>query len=122
MSIDIQKAEDYLRAIIPKAIPLSGEINTMGTYLLFNTLSVNNGFTDDVTYNFNCYVAISTPSRRKGLIYDALSEVLTSLIEAQQQDMQIEVKAAQPFSSNKLIIYQLGIAVTPPLETLCDTE
>ncbi|KJY83287.1 hypothetical protein TW81_09825 [Vibrio galatheae] len=114
--VDIKKAEAYLRNIIPKAIPLTGEINTVGTYLLFNTITINNGFTEDVTYNFNCYIAISSPSRSKGLIYDGLSEVLSKLIQAQQQEQQVEVKAAKPFSSNKLIIYQLGIAVTPPID------
>ncbi len=114
--IDIKKAENYLHSIIPRAIPLSGEINAMGTYLLFNTLTVNNGFIDDVTYNFSCYIAISSPSKRKELMYDGLSDVLTNLIAAQQAEQQIEVKAAQPFSHNKLIIYQLNIAVTPPLD------
>lgn len=123
MSIDIQKAEDYLRSVIPKVIPLSGEINALGTYLLFNTIKVNNGFTEDITYNFSCYVAISTPSKQKKRIYDELSNVLTKLVEAQQADEQVEVKAAKPFmNGKKLLIYQLDIAVTPPLETLWDTN
>lgn len=50
---------------------------------MFNTITVNNAFIDDVTYNFHCYVAVNS---------------------------------ANPFSSGKLIIYQLSIAVTPPLE------
>lgn len=122
MSINIQAAEEYVRRIIPSAIPLCGEINTLGTYLLFDTLTVNNGFTEDVTYYFQCYVAVSTPTRNKGLMYDGLSDVLTQLIQAQQQEQRIELKTAQPFSSNRLIIYQIQIAVTPPLIPRCDED
>lgn len=117
MSIDIQKAQDYLCTIIPKAVPLAGEIDAIGTYLLFNTIMVHNGFTEDATYHFNCYIAVSSPSGNKELIYDDLSEVLTNLIKAQQADQQLEVKSTKPFSSNNFIIYQLDIAITPAIET-----
>ncbi len=117
MSINIQQAEDYLCAIIPDVAPLCGEISTTGTYLLFNTITVNNSATENVSYNFSCYVAAPDTPSGKTQFYNTLNDTLSGLLKAEQTEQQIEIREMQSRDHDHLMVAQLDIAVTPLLHT-----
>jgi len=109
--IHIAESEAKILSVIPQATLLAGEINSLGTYLVFDHLKINNAMIDDVDYIFSLFIAISSKAKNKKLIYTPLDDALSSLLTAYQTDMAIEVGAIKPFSIKGLIVYQIPLTV-----------
>jgi len=109
--IQIAVQERKIISVLPHATLLAGEINTLGTYLIFDHLKVNNVFIDDVDYIFSLFIAISSKAKNKQLAYAPLDTALTALFAAQQTDMAIEIGNIKPFSIKGLIVYQIPLTV-----------
>ncbi len=115
MSINIQQAENYLCSTVPDIVPLCNEISTAGTYLLFNAITVNNVVTEEVSYNFSCYVAAPDTSVGKTQFYDRLNDTLNRLLKAEQNGQQIEIGEMQSYNHEQLMVCQFSVTVTPSL-------
>lgn len=111
MDIDISQAESKIRQVLPDVITLSGEINTLGSYLLFDAISVNEAGIGDVDYEFRLFIAISSKTKAKQLVYEPISEALTTLITHWQSHQQIAIGKIKPFASKRLIVYQIPLTV-----------
>lgn len=111
MSVQIGLAEAKITSLLPQATKLAGEINSLGTYLIFDHLNINNALIGDVDYVFNLFVAISSNSKDNKLIYQPLDNALTILVDAYQLTQAVEVGNIKPYSIKGLIIYKIPLTV-----------
>lgn len=111
MPIDIDNAEQIILRVLPKATVLSGEINTMGTYLVFERMNINELAIGDVDYVFALYVSISSRTKSKRLAYGELSSALNALLSDFEENRKIEVGQIKPYAVKGLIVYQIQLTV-----------
>lgn len=110
--IDIAKAEQTILNVLNDTTRLQGEINTKGTFLVFDSLDIKEANIDDVGYKFDLYIAISSTTKNKRLLYQPITDALNDLFEHYKQTQIIELGRIVPYSKNKLIIYKLPLTVT----------
>lgn len=111
MIIDIDEAEKLIFEVLPKATVLAGEINTMGTFLVFEKINVNELLIGDVDYVFALYVSISSRTKSKRLAYGELSSALNALLSDFEENRKIEVGQIKPYAVKGLIVYQVQLTV-----------
>ena len=109
--IDISQAEQTILSVLPKATVLNGEINTMGTFLVFERINVNELAITDVDYVFALYVAISSRAKNKRLAYEPINDSLNALLTAYERARKIEVGNIKPHGIKGLIVYQIQLTV-----------
>lgn len=112
MSIAIDQAEQTILAILPKTTKvLAGEINTMGSFLIFDSIKINNAHISDVDYVFNLFIAISSKAKNNRLVYTPLNDALNALVTDYQTNQKVELGQISPYSLKDLIVYQVKLIV-----------
>jgi len=111
MSVNISKAEQYIMNILPQVTKLQGEINTLGTYLLFDSITINNAIIDDIDYIFNLYISVSSKAKNTRLAYDPVSAALQALINDYVTKQKIEIGKIKPYAVKHLIVYQIPLTL-----------
>ena len=111
MAIDIDAAEKAILAILPEATVLNGDINTMGTLLVFDSISINEAMIGDVDYVFQLYVSNSSRAKNNRLAYGEISAALNALLADFEVNMKVEVGHIKPYSIKGLIVYQIQLRV-----------
>lgn len=103
--IDIDKAEVVITDSVTCTM-LKNEINSEGTYLLFEDVFLLNHL--KVEYNFSLFVAIGLLNEDRQEIYDVLNVSLNEINSSQK----IELTSCQPIKKDgELLIYQLKLKV-----------
>ncbi len=111
MSVDISAAEKKILDVLPDVTVLAGEINAQGSYLIFDSIKVNESSIGDMDYRFNLFIAISSRTKNKRLAYQPVSDALSRLIEDFEKTQNIEVGTIKPYGAKSLIIYQIPLTV-----------
>ncbi len=112
MSIAIDQAEQTILAILPNNTKiLAGEINTMGSFLIFDSIKINNAHISDVDYVFNLFIAISSKAKNNRLVYTPLNDALNALVIDYQTKQKVELGQISPYSLKGLIVYQVKLIV-----------
>ena len=111
MSIAISQAEAKILAVLPNATVLGGEINSLGMYLVFDHIVMNNIDIDDVDYVFHLFVAISSKTKNKQLAYQPLDAALAALVADYQANRNIELGRIVPYRLKGLIVYKMPLTV-----------
>ncbi|MBL4774481.1 MAG: hypothetical protein JKY87_00270 [Mariprofundus sp.] len=109
--INIFNAETKILSLLTNVTMLAGEINSLGSYVVFDKLKINNAFIDDVDYIFNLFIAISSKTKNKRLAYAPLDEALTALMDDYQVNQDIELGGIVPYSIKGLIVYKIPLTV-----------
>lgn len=120
MSIDIDAAEQKIIAVLPKATVLNGDINTMGTFLVFDSININEFVIGDVDYVFQLYISISSRTKNKRLAYSDISAALNALLADFENNMKIDVGKIKPYAIKGLIVYQVQLTVKGFEHVECD--
>lgn len=111
MAIQINIAEDKIMQVLPQATALHGEINSLGSYLVFDHIKVNNALIDDLDYVFHLFISISSKTKNKRLAYAPLDAALTALSDDYQANRNIELGHIVPYSIKGLIVYKIPLTV-----------
>jgi hypothetical protein len=111
MPIEINNAENKIMQALPQVTALKGEINSLGSYLVFNHIKVNNAMIGDLDYVFHLFIAISSKTKNKRLVYTPLDDALTALSDDYQINRNIELGHIVPYSIKGLIVYKIPLTV-----------
>ena len=110
--IAINDAEQLILDVLPSSTKvLAGEINTMGSFLIFDSIKINQAHISDVDYVFNLFIAISSKTKNKRLVYTPVNDALNSLLTDYQLNQKIAISSITPFSIKGLIVYQIKLIV-----------
>lgn len=111
MAIDITKAEQLIIDVLGQVTKLQGDINTTGTFLVFDSIKINNAIIDDFDYFFNLYISVSSRAKNTRLAYDPISAALQSLVDDYVIRQKIEIGKIKPYAIKGLIVYQIPLTV-----------
>jgi len=111
MSIDISADEQLINAILPQAITLEGSVNTQGTYLVFDSIAVNEVHTGSIDTVFRLFIAISSRRSNKRLVYTPVTAALNALITDWDLNQKVKMGRITPFTVKGLIVYQVLLTV-----------
>ncbi len=111
MSIDIAAAEERIQGVLPHVTELAGEINTKGTFLIFDHIDIKEPVIGGVNYIFNVYVSVSSKTKNKRLLYEPINAALNPLIEAVVNGECLSLGKIIPYAIKGLLIYKIPVTV-----------
>jgi|GEM_PF-6005180 len=111
MTVDIDQAEDTILGILPELISLEGAINTMGEYLIFDSIVTNEAHIGDIDYVFKLYIAVNSRTDDKRLAYQPINDALTALLNDWATNQKVAIGRSKPYSVKGLIVYEIPLIV-----------